>query len=69
VPRQFLKHALGGARQRPFTCADYGHAANLLDGDGHAVLVTVMESLASVDGELHAAAPGWLWLYGRRVPR
>ena len=64
--RQFLEHALGAAEQRPLTSADYWHAANLLDGDGHAALGTVMESLAWVDGELHAAAPAWHSRYATR---
>jgi hypothetical protein len=64
--RQFLEHALGAARQRPLSSADYRHAANLLDSGGHAVLGAVMESLASVDGELHAAAPAWLRRYAAR---
>jgi hypothetical protein len=64
--RQFLEHALGAAGQRPLTGADYRHAANLLDGGGHAPLGTVMESLAWVDGELHAAAPAWHGRYAAR---
>ena len=64
--RQFLEHALRAARQRPLAGADYRHAANLLDGGGHVVLGAVMESLASVDGELHAAAPAWLGRYAAR---
>jgi hypothetical protein len=64
--RQFLEHALDAARGRPLTSADYRHAADLLDGDGHAALSTVMESLAGVDGELHAAAPAWQHRYAAR---
>lgn len=64
--RQFLEHALGAANQRPLTGADYRHAANLLDDDGHAAFGTVMDSLASVDGELHAAAPAWHARYAAR---
>ena len=64
--RQFLEHALGAATRRPLTEADYWHAANLLDGGGHAAFGTVMESLASVDGELHAAAPAWHARYAAR---
>jgi hypothetical protein len=64
--RQFLEHALGAPRQRPFTRADYRQAALLLDSVRHAQLGAVMESLASVDGELHAAAPGWLGRYAAR---
>ena len=30
--RQFLEHALGAPQQRPFTSADYRHAADWVDG-------------------------------------
>ena len=64
--RQFLEHELGAAGRRSLTSADYQHAANLLESDGHAALGTVMESLAWVDGELHAAAPAWQHRYATR---
>jgi hypothetical protein len=64
--RQFLDQALGAGGMRRLTSADYRQAANLLDSASHAPLGVVMDALASVDGELRAAAPAWDRRYAAR---
>ena len=55
--RQFLDQALGAGGMRRLGSADYRQAANLLDSVNQTQLGAVMGALASVDGELRAAAP------------
>ena len=64
--RQFLDQSLGVGGMRRLTSADYLQAANLLDSVNQTQLGAVMDALASVDGELRAAAPAWYQRYAAR---